>query len=224
MPCIADTVYLAGPMTGWVDENRLSFEAAATWLRATGRHVASPAEFGLPEATPWADCMRVGIRALSYCGELLLLPGWKYSRGARKEADIAQTFGMPVSELSFEVMLQSARAEEGNRKGPLASHTITGYIAALAYAQLREHRPVDVLGHCLHFAMPRTPVLEPPHLEVIHPDGSVTEEVGGAPGDDGLTLAAILPLIVQLCTREDFCSPICAHPMAARKPTPSFAR
>lgn len=93
------TTYIAGPMTGLPQFNHQSFAYAATVLRAQGRDVRKPHEIdgGATDQT-WEWYMRRALQMLLDCDEIVLLPGWENSRGARIERQIAEALGMPVSE------------------------------------------------------------------------------------------------------------------------------
>lgn len=93
------TVYIAGPMTGYPEANYPAFAYAATVLRSQGRDVRSPHEVdtGGQERT-WEWYMRRTLQMMLDCDEVVLLPGWKESRGARLEKRVAEQLGMPVRE------------------------------------------------------------------------------------------------------------------------------
>ncbi len=108
-------IYIAGPVTGYEDDNRQAFEEARGRLEAAGvprvrideeRHygelllkirqgILIPHEF-VPEGTPWKEAMRLCVRALTYADELVCLPGSQDSRGARLEMKIARALDIPV--------------------------------------------------------------------------------------------------------------------------------
>jgi hypothetical protein len=93
------TTYIAGPMTGIPEFNYPAFNDMAARLRARGIRVANPAENTCQFENPtWQDWMRMGIQQLMECDEILLLPGWEASRGARLERQVAEAFGMKVTE------------------------------------------------------------------------------------------------------------------------------
>lgn len=93
------TAYLAGPMTGLPDFNYPAFHTAASRLRAAGMTVISPAEiYGADTTRSRAYYIREGIRALLDCDEIVLLPGWKRSDGARLEHEIARQTGLRITE------------------------------------------------------------------------------------------------------------------------------
>lgn len=96
-------VYLAGPMTGLPDHNFPAFHAAAAVLRARGHDVVNPAEVNAANVGKWTweQFMRVDIGLLVTCDSVVLLPGWKASKGATLEHQIAAALGMPVEFADF---------------------------------------------------------------------------------------------------------------------------
>ena len=87
-------LYVAGPMTGLPDYNYPAFAEAAARLRAVGYEVESPAEPGQVPGWEWTDYLRRGLRQMLTCDGVALLPGWVSSRGASKEAEVAELVGM----------------------------------------------------------------------------------------------------------------------------------
>ena len=83
-------VYLAGPMSGLPDNNYPAFNAEAARLRALGYFVENPAENTPPECGSWQGWMRLSIRQMLTCDIVALLPGWRNSRGASIEYNLAQ--------------------------------------------------------------------------------------------------------------------------------------
>jgi len=82
-------VYIAGPMTGYYDNNFPAFSAEAARLRAMGYYVVNPAEVVADQGVPWHLCMRADIAALMTCTHIAMLPGWEKSRGATIERNLA---------------------------------------------------------------------------------------------------------------------------------------
>lgn len=96
-------IYIAGPITlggtaseRAVADNIARFQDAATAYRAAGWDVASPVELDPPEGEGWTAWMRVCIALLVTCDEILMLPGWSLSKGAKLERAIAKGLGMKV--------------------------------------------------------------------------------------------------------------------------------
>lgn len=93
------STYIAGPMTGLPEFNYPAFAAAAKVLRDKGVDAVSPAELDDGSTgKSWDYYMRLGLRALLDCDEMVLLPGWEDSRGARLERQVAEALGMRITE------------------------------------------------------------------------------------------------------------------------------
>lgn len=89
-------LYLAGPMTGIDQLNFPAFHAEAARLRALGYDVVNPAELNADPSVGWHACMRQDIAQLVTCDAIALLPGWKKSRGACIEANLARDLEMEI--------------------------------------------------------------------------------------------------------------------------------
>lgn len=89
-------IYLAGPMTGYPELNFPLFHSETARLRALGLDVVNPAEINADQAAEWSACMRADIAQLVTCDAVALLPGWRDSRGATLERDIAHRLGMHI--------------------------------------------------------------------------------------------------------------------------------
>lgn len=93
-------IYLSGPMTGLPNYNYPAFNAEAARLRALGYAVENPAENPAPARDEWELYMRTALRQMLTCDAVAFLPGWKESRGANVEIELAQHLGMPVIKAS----------------------------------------------------------------------------------------------------------------------------
>jgi hypothetical protein len=83
-------------MSGLPDFNRPAFDLAARKLRGAGFAVLSPAELPEPGPAPeWVDWMRAALRLLLDADAVALLPGWRESRGAVIESDLARALDLP---------------------------------------------------------------------------------------------------------------------------------
>jgi len=98
-------IYIAGPMKGWPDWNYPAFNAAEARLRAAGASVVNPAALGAKYGSPAeidADPQKMDalvleeLQALGTCEAIYLLPGWQWSRGARKELQLALSRGLSI--------------------------------------------------------------------------------------------------------------------------------
>ena len=86
--------YLAGPMTGIEGHNFTVFDKATLELRNLGYEVISTAEIarslpGTPGDLPYHTYVREDLKGLLECTDIVMLPGWGGSRGARRELEIA---------------------------------------------------------------------------------------------------------------------------------------
>jgi hypothetical protein len=89
--------YLAGPISAHADWNAPAFRAEAMRLRALGHDVVNPLEVndGL-EHQGWAACMKRDLAVLITCDAIQMLQGWRASRGATLEHEIATALGLQV--------------------------------------------------------------------------------------------------------------------------------
>lgn len=97
-PAADGVIYIAGPMTGYDEWNHPAFHAMAKQLRDAGNTVINPAE--LHEASsevPWDRYLRRDLTELVKCSSVVLLPGWRGSRGAQLEHHVAQALGMEIT-------------------------------------------------------------------------------------------------------------------------------
>lgn len=97
-------LYLAGPMSGYPDQNCAAFDEAAQLLRRLGHEVWSPAEKdrengfvpGRPETLSllkWDSVMREDLQQVLACDGVVFLDGWFRSNGARLERIVAESTG-----------------------------------------------------------------------------------------------------------------------------------
>ena len=93
-------LYIAGPMSGYVDNNYPAFFEAEEQLRATGFYrILNPARSIVSRNGTWEQFMRSGLRMVLDSTAIVLLPGYESSRGAMWEHDTALRLGMPVGTL-----------------------------------------------------------------------------------------------------------------------------
>lgn len=93
------SVYIAGPMTGYVMHNFPAFEAARCELRLRGFVPMYSGQEVTNFSHTWEYYMRKALQMLAKCQCIALLPGWEKSRGATLEQQIAVTLKMPVVKL-----------------------------------------------------------------------------------------------------------------------------
>lgn len=85
-------------MTGIPEFNYPAFNAVAKLLRDRGVEVRNPAENDAGSTgKPWEYYIRLALRSLLECDEVVLLPGWEASRGAQLERYVAEKLGMQIT-------------------------------------------------------------------------------------------------------------------------------
>lgn len=106
--------YIAGPMTGYENQNFPAFHAKAAEQRALGYEVVNPAEINgednelaaIAAMTPeellehYRKCMANDITELLTCKRIVMLDGWTRSKGASLEHHIAKVMGFEVVEVA----------------------------------------------------------------------------------------------------------------------------
>lgn len=107
----ASHVYIAGPMTGREHFNFPAFFEAAERLYALGLTVENPADNDggdtWQEALacansvehPWEHYLRRDLGRMLMCDAVVVLPGWRQSRGASLETHIARALSIPLYRL-----------------------------------------------------------------------------------------------------------------------------
>jgi hypothetical protein len=94
-------IYILGPMTGYPEENRPAFKAAAKRLREQGYDPISPDELDdiyPPDGGEWHHFMARDVPFAVMAQAGVALPGWQKSRGATLEALLISQLGKPVFE------------------------------------------------------------------------------------------------------------------------------
>lgn len=98
-------IYIAGPMSGLPNFNRDAFNAEAHRLLGLG-HVALNQAI-LPDGLEQYEYMAICIEMVKMADQLVMLPGWERSAGARAEHALAIKLGkaiiLPVPHLADEV-------------------------------------------------------------------------------------------------------------------------
>jgi hypothetical protein len=94
-------LYVAGPMSGFLDYNWPAFRAASSQLRTLGFSVRCPTESGASFEMSWTDCMRLSLHMLLVSEAVALLQGWEGSSGAAIEVGLARNLKMAVHPLEY---------------------------------------------------------------------------------------------------------------------------
>lgn len=90
--------YLSGPITGHPDGNQAAFQDAAAFVLARLEIPVNPHDvcYLMPRNSTWVAYMRKCISAMMECDRIVMLKGWRRSRGARIERQIAIWLKMEV--------------------------------------------------------------------------------------------------------------------------------
>ncbi|MFM5187457.1 DUF4406 domain-containing protein [Aeromonas caviae] len=98
-------IFISGPMSGLPNFNRDAFNAEAHRLLGLGHVALNPAI--LPDGLEQHEYMAICIEMVKMADQLVMLPGWERSAGARAEHALAIKIGktiiLPVPHLADEV-------------------------------------------------------------------------------------------------------------------------
>jgi RNA polymerase sigma factor (sigma-70 family) len=90
-------VYISGPMRGKLDLNKAAFEQAENYIISLGHTPVNPHNLTKDLINPSVEeCLKVDIKNLLSCDAIHMLDGWKGSKGAKLEYDIAKAIGLKV--------------------------------------------------------------------------------------------------------------------------------
>ena len=91
-------VYISLPITGRdIERVRVDIDYVASRLREQGHEPVSPLEINADNLdAPYAELLGNDIRALLDCKAIVLLDGWKNSKGCRLEKEAATIYGLEL--------------------------------------------------------------------------------------------------------------------------------
>ncbi|ABE67693.1 hypothetical protein Wildcat_88 [Mycobacterium phage Wildcat] len=94
--------YIAGPMSGIPEYNHPAFNAMAKRLRDVGIDVLNPAEIDAADphdmpVQPWEFYLRRDLELVAReVDRMVMLPGWRESKGARLEHHVGKALKMEI--------------------------------------------------------------------------------------------------------------------------------
>lgn len=107
--------YISGPMTGLPDWNFPAFKKMANELENRGKTYFSPADLeGGDTSHPRDVYMRQDIEGLLKCKAVILLAGWKKSKGALLEVAIAKELNLPIFTEDFQLLKEESVCQEAD--------------------------------------------------------------------------------------------------------------
>jgi hypothetical protein len=92
----SDIVYVSGPMSGIQDFNRPAFWLMEHVLKRRGCSILSPAHYEGEHSYEWY--MREDFEKVLDATTMVMLQGWKLSRGANIEHDMGSVLGLAIFE------------------------------------------------------------------------------------------------------------------------------
>ena len=81
-------IYLSGPITG-TDNYRENFQEAVRRLNEDGQYPAELCQVMPAATTSWEEYLKICIELLQMADAIVMLPGWRESRGAQREYGFA---------------------------------------------------------------------------------------------------------------------------------------
>jgi len=91
-------IYVSGKITGLdLEVAHQNFDVGVQYLKAQGFEPINPMDLVPyhPDLT-WKDYMRADIKALCDCDGILMISGWRKSKGAKLERHIAKSLGLNI--------------------------------------------------------------------------------------------------------------------------------
>lgn len=94
-------VYLTGPMAGLPNNNREQFEKAMRLLNEQFQYVSIvPVPDDGVSVTPEQFARDNAANMLMNCREVITMPDWESSPGAKRDVEVARLFDIPVTPIS----------------------------------------------------------------------------------------------------------------------------
>lgn len=109
-------IYISGPMSGMLNNNREAFREAAKRFKKLGWEPLNPAATDKEaEEKTWLGFMRKDLRLLADADAIAMLPGWHNSNGAKVEHQLMVGLGLPVYDAETGELYHESVCHEGFR-------------------------------------------------------------------------------------------------------------
>lgn len=132
-------IYISGKITGTSDYMD-RFAKAEKALRTKGLEVVNPAKEDLPKNLPWEEYMKHDVKLLAGCDAIYMLDGWRQSRGACLERELALNLKLKVLYGDCNTIEQMEKIKEVGKKYNESSNWGTTQ-SAKAF-----HRIMEIIG------------------------------------------------------------------------------
>ncbi len=89
--------YISGKITGLTEaEARSNFKRAENYLHKLGHKTVNPMTIVHNHDKSWENFMREDLKAMFDCDTIFMLQGWRKSKGARIEYELARHLKMKI--------------------------------------------------------------------------------------------------------------------------------
>lgn len=94
--------YISGPMEGYKDDNKESFDKVEKVIKDAGQKAINPyyypvdIDYMITKEPTRQDYYRKDIRILTRCTDIIMLRGWNVSHGAQFERYVALELGIKI--------------------------------------------------------------------------------------------------------------------------------
>lgn len=103
-------IYISLPITGYSLKEQQSYAVGVQWwLEKQGFQAVNPFENGIPADASTEAHYKADLHLLTDCDGILLLEGWRKSKGCRLEHKVALACGLNIATTDMRVSTQLAK-------------------------------------------------------------------------------------------------------------------
>lgn len=89
--------YISGKISGIpLESAKANFDRGEKMMLSRGYNTINPLSMHAGKVLTWQQYMRLDISALMLCDAIYMLTGWRLSKGARLEHNIAKALGLEI--------------------------------------------------------------------------------------------------------------------------------